>query len=144
MCRIRNTGGLLLYKCEICGRQADIHHIVHRNEGGLEFPLNYKHLCPEHHRGKQGPHKNKRVDLEYKLELQYRLDNELEKDFYTVEELIDILNLNKTKAKKFFRELKLYKEGYKKEDIIFRLMGNESYNEYMLEDYYDMMILNFI
>jgi hypothetical protein len=134
----------LLLKCEICSRGADIHHIVHKNEGGLDFPLNYKCLCPEHHRGKYGPHRDTKVDLEYKLELQYRLEGLLEKNFYTVEELIDVLSLNKTKAKKFFKELRLYKEGYKKDDIIYRLMGKAQYNEYMLEDYYDMMVLNFI
>ncbi len=135
---------VLLYKCEICGREADIHHIVHKNEGGLDFPLNYKYLCSEHHRGKNGPHRNNKVDLEYKLELQYRLERMLEKNYYTMDELIDILSLNKTKAKKFFKELKLYKEGYKKNDIIYRLMGKKKYNEYMLEDYYDMMVLNFV
>jgi hypothetical protein len=133
-----------LYKCEICSREADIHHIVHKNQGGLDFPLNYKCLCPEHHRGKYGPHRDSKVDLEYKLDLQYRLERLLEKNFYTVEELIDILSLNKTKAKKFFKELKLYKEGYKNNDIIYRLMGKAQYNEYMLEDYYDMMVLNCI
>jgi hypothetical protein len=133
-----------LYKCEICSREADIHHIVHKNQGGLDFPLNYKCLCPEHHRGKYGPHRDSKVDLEYKLDLQYRLERLLEKNFYTVEELIELLSLNKTKAKKFFKELKLYKEGYKKDDIIYRLMGKAQYNEYMLEDYYDMMVLNFI
>lgn len=133
-----------MLKCEICSREADIHHIVHKNQGGLDFPLNYKCLCPEHHRGKYGPHRDSKVDLEYKLDLQYRLDRLLEKNFYTVEELIDILSLNKTKAKKFFKELKLYKEGYKKDDIIYRLMGKAQYNEYMLEDYYDIMVLNFI
>lgn len=144
--KVRNLfdyqGGLLLYKCEICGRDADIHHIVHKNEGGLDFPLNYKYLCCEHHRGKQGPHRNERTDLEYKLELQYRLENILRKNFYSFEELIDLLNLNKTKVKKLFSSLRLCKEGYKKEDIIYRLMGNHKYNEYMLEDYYDMMVIN--
>jgi hypothetical protein len=133
-----------LYKCEICSREADIHHIVHKNQGGLDFPLNYKCLCAEHHRGKYGPHRDSKVDLEYKLDLQYRLERLLEKNFYTVEELIDILSLNKTKAKKFFKELKLYKEGYKNNDIIYRLMGKAQYNEYMLEDYYDIMVLNCI
>lgn len=130
-----------MYKCEICGREADIHHIVHKNEGGLDFPLNYKYLCPEHHRGKEGPHRNSKIDIEYKLELQERLERILYKDFYTTEELIEVLSLNKTKAKKFFKELKLYKEGYKKSDIIYRLMGKKKYNEYMLEDYYDMMVM---
>ena len=130
-----------MYKCEICGREADIHHIVHKNEGGLEFPLNYKYLCSEHHRGKFGPHKNNKIDIEYKLELQDRLENILHKDFYTMEELIEILNLNKTKAKKFFKELKLHKEGYSKADIVYKLMGRKRYNEYMGEDYYDMMVI---
>jgi hypothetical protein len=133
---------VLLYKCEICGRQADIHHIVHKNEGGLDFFLNYKYLCPEHHRGKEGPHRNHKTDIEYKLEMQDKLNNILYKDFYNKEELIDILNLNKTKAKKFFKELKIYKEGYKKEDIIYRLMGNKKYNEYMLENFYDIMVMS--
>lgn len=130
-----------MYKCEICGREADIHHIVHKNEGGLDFPLNYKCLCPEHHRGKEGPHRNSKLDIEYKLEMQDRLNAILDKDFYTIDELIDILSLNKTKVKKFFKSLKLYKEGYRKSDIIYRLMGNQEYNEYMLEDYYNMMVM---
>lgn len=134
-------GVLLLYKCEICGRQADIHHIVHKNEGGLDFPLNYKCLCPEHHRGKEGPHRNHKIDIGYKLEMQDNLNNILYKEFYSSDELVGILELNKTKAKKFFRNLKVYKEGYKKSEIIYRLMGNKEYNEYMLEDYYDMMIM---
>ncbi len=33
------------YYCEICGDYADVHHIVHRSEGGLDFKLNYKYLC---------------------------------------------------------------------------------------------------
>lgn len=130
-----------MYKCEVCSRQADIHHIVHKNEGGLDFPLNYKYLCPEHHRGKQGPHRNSKIDIEYKLEMQEKLRNILNKNFYTMEELIIILELNKTRAKKFFKDLKLFKEGYKKEDIICRLMGRKIYDEQMLEDYYEIMVV---
>ena len=59
--------------CEICNAPADIHHIVHRSEGGLDIKLNYKYLCPQHHRGKSGPHHSKEVDLKYKLELQNKL-----------------------------------------------------------------------
>ena len=132
-----------MYKCEICCGDADIHHIVHRREGGINSSLNYKYLCPEHHRGKNGPHRNNKVDLEYKLQLQNKLEQILDKNFYTINELIDILDLNNTKGKKFFKGLKLYKEGHKREDIIFRLMGKSRYCEYMLEDYYHMMVLNF-
>lgn len=132
-----------MFKCEICGIQGDIHHIVHKHEGGLDFPLNYKCLCNEHHRGKNGPHRNKKTDIQYKLELQDKLHEILPKNFYTPEQLIEILNLNKCKTKKFFKDLKIYKEGYKTEDIIFRLMGRKQYVEYMLDEYYDLMIVNF-
>ena len=132
-----------MYKCEICGRQGDIHHIVHKHEGGLDFPLNYKYLCTEHHRGKTGPHRNNKVDIEYKLELQEKLKTLLSNDFYTKAQLIELLSLNKCKVKKFFKDLKVYKEGYKSEDIILRLMGRKQYDEYMLEDYYDLMVVSF-
>ena len=56
------------YYCEICGDYADVHHIVHRSEGGLDFKLNYKYLCKKHHRSKIGPHRDKVIDLNYKLE----------------------------------------------------------------------------
>lgn len=133
----------LLYKCEICGREADIHHIVYKCEGGLDFPLNYKYLCVEHHRGKHGPHRDNKVDIEYKLELQENLEKLLRKDFYNLDELAEVIDLNKNKAKKLLKNLKLYKEGYEKSDIIYKLMGKERYDEIMLEDYYDIMVVNF-
>lgn len=133
----------LLYKCEICGREADIHHIVHRCEGGLDFPLNFKYLCAEHHRGKHGPHKDNKVDIEYKLELQENLEKLLNKDFYSLNELAEVLDLNKNKAKKLLKNLRLHKEGYDKSEIIYRLMGKERYDEVMLEDYYDTMVVSF-
>lgn len=131
-----------MYKCEKCSREADIHHIVHRNEGGLDFPLNYKYLCPKHHRGKNGPHRNHRVDMEYKLQLQSKLEELLCKEYYYTEELILLLELNRSKAKKYFKDLKQYKEGYKTSEIIYRLMGKHAYNEYMLLDFEDMFIIN--
>lgn len=132
-----------MYKCEICSMEGDIHHIVHKHEGGLDFSLNYKCLCAEHHRGKNGPHRNKKVDIQYKLELQEKLEATLCNDFYTLEQLIELINLNRCKVKKILKDLKINKEGYKNEDIIFRLMGRKQYYEYMLEDYEDMMIVNF-
>lgn len=120
--------------CEICGKKADIHHIIHRSEGGLDFPLNYKYLCSEHHRGKKGPHRCEETDLKYKLELQNKLLNILTKEYYTVYELSNILNISNNSFKKLTKNLKLYKEGYLKEDIVFALMGNYFYTYEMLED----------
>lgn len=124
-----------MYRCEICGTQADIHHIIYKSEGGLDFQLNYKHLCPNHHRGKNGPHRNKEVDLKYKIELQENLAKLLSKEYYSAQELFYTLKIRKNLLKKLTKNLKLYKEGYKSEDIIYALMGNKFYSIEMLEDF---------
>lgn len=131
-----------MLRCEICGRQADKHHIVYRSQGGVDFPLNFRYLCSEHHRGKCGPHKNRRLDLEYKLQMQKSLEDLLYKEYYNIEELVPLLEINKGMLKRLLKNYKLYKEGYKKSDIIYRLMGKKIYAEYMLEEYYDF-IANF-
>ncbi|MHC6180516.1 HNH endonuclease [Clostridium sp. JNZ X4-2] len=131
-----------MLKCQICGKPADRHHIVYRSQGGVDFPLNFKYLCPEHHRGEYGPHKNRKLDLEYKLEMQKKLEELLCKEFYTLDELVTLLQINKGMLKKLLREYKLYKEGYRSFDVIYRLMGRRTYTEYMMEEYYDF-IANF-
>ncbi|MEY8000998.1 HNH endonuclease [Clostridium sp. Mt-5] len=131
-----------MLKCQVCGKPADKHHIVYRSQGGVDFPLNFKYLCPEHHRGEYGPHKNKKLDLEYKLEMQKKLEELLCKEFYTLDELVTLLQINKGMLKKLLKEYKLYKEGYRSFDVIYRLMGRKTYTEYMMEEYYDF-IANF-
>ena len=128
-------------KCEVCGARAEVHHIVNKCEGGIDYPLNYKYLCSEHHRGKEGPHKNYQVDIKYKLELQNKLKEILVKDYYNICELEILLHINKNKLKKMFKWYKIYKEGYRKEDIILKLMGGKIYSSYMLEEYDDFIPL---
>jgi hypothetical protein len=123
-----------LHYCEICGKPADIHHIIHKCEGGIDFELNYKYLCPYHHRGKLGPHKNFEIDLHYKITLQSQLENLLSDEFYTLEQLCHILKLNSSTLKKISKNLKRKKEGYLARDIILFLMGNNYYSEEILED----------
>lgn len=120
--------------CEICNKPADIHHIVHRSEGGLDIELNFKYLCSEHHRGKFGPHNDLEVDLKYKLELQKKLYSILTKEYYSFKELSSILNIPYNTLKRITKDLKLYKEGYEKSDIIFKIMGNKFYSEEMILD----------
>lgn len=121
-----------MISCEICNAPADIHHIVHRSEGGFDIELNYKYLCPYHHRGKNGPHHSKEIDLRYKLDLQNKLYEILTKDYYYFKELSQILNIPNNTLKRITKDLKLYKEGYKKSDIIYKIMGNKFYTEEML------------
>ncbi|ADK15951.1 MULTISPECIES: HNH endonuclease [Clostridium] len=128
-----------MLKCQICGKPADKHHIVYRSQGGVDFPLNFKYLCSEHHRGKSGPHKNRKLDLLYKVEMQQKLEKLLYKEFYTLDELVNLLQINKGMLKKLLKEYKLYKEGYRSFDVIYRLMGKKKYTEYMLQEYYDFI-----
>jgi hypothetical protein len=122
-----------LYFCEICKKPADIHHIVHRSEGGFDIEINYMHLCNEHHRGKNGPHHNIEKDIEYKINLQKKLYKILNKPYYSIKELMTILNASKNIVKRITKDLKLYKEGYKKDHIIFSIMGNSYYPEDLLQ-----------
>ncbi|SFU64998.1 hypothetical protein SAMN04487886_10875 [Clostridium sp. DSM 8431] len=123
-----------MYFCEICNEKADVHHIIHRSEGGFDIEINYKYLCPKHHRGKNGPHRCLETDIKYKIELQDKLYNILSKEYYTSKELGSILNIPSNTLKRITKKIKLYKEGYKRDDIILTLMGNKLYSEETLED----------
>lgn len=127
-------GALFLYYCEICGDRADIHHIIYRKKYNVDFKFNHKYLCHNHHRGANGPHKNKIIDLEFKLKLQNDLQQILNKNFYSLKELTDILELSVSASKKIKNSLKLYKEGFSKEELILFLMGGKIYSEEIIED----------
>ncbi|MCF6466366.1 HNH endonuclease [Clostridium sp. Cult2] len=104
------------------------HHIVYRSQGGLDYELNYKYLESEAHRGNNGPHKCRETDLKYKKELQEKLEKILNKKFYTTEELVKILDLDKRQAKRAFRKLDYHPDrGIKRKDVIKRLMGGRFY-----------------
>ncbi|KHD35647.1 hypothetical protein NL50_12915 [Clostridium acetobutylicum] len=124
-------------KCVVCGKDGERHHIVYKSQGGLDFPLNYVYLCDEHHRGINGPHKDRKVDLQYKLKMQKSLESILTNEYYKIKDLIKLLQINQRQAKIMTRNFKLYKEGYRKRDIIKRIMGGTFYYSDMLSDYYD-------
>lgn len=121
----------------VCGKTGEKHHVIFKCEGGLDFPLNYIYLCAEHHRGKNSPHRNKKINLIYKLGFQNKLNSILVKNYYSMYELINILSLNPSQARNICKKFKLYKEGYKREDIIKRLMGGKFYYDFMLDEFYD-------
>lgn len=123
-----------MFFCEICHEKADIHHIVHRHEGGFDIEINYKYLCEKHHRGKNGPHQCLETDIKYKLKLQNKLKKLLYKKYYNFKELEQILNAPYNTIKRITKNIKLYKEGYKREDIILKLMGGINYTEDMLDE----------
>ena len=101
--------------------------MIFKSQGGLDFELNYKRLPSKEHRGKEGPHRNRKTDLRYKKELQLELETILTDRFYTVEELINILGLRKQQAYRAFRKIEQHGKGMKRKDVIFRLLGNRFY-----------------
>lgn len=102
------------------------HHVIFKSQLGLDFELNYKYLTSKEHRGDNGPHKCREADLRYKIELQEALESILKEDYYTLEEVVELLNLNQGQAHKAFRKLITYR-GIKREDAIKRLMGGRFY-----------------
>ena len=119
------------YKCcEVCGKpNSEAHHIIFRSEAPYfaKIKINIKFLCAEHHRGNESPHKSKKVDLQYKRELQAKLKKLFNQSYYTAEQIKNILQTTQTEAWKITKTLQRYKEGYKGEDIIRRCMGGKMY-----------------
>lgn len=102
--------------------------VIFKSQGGLDFELNYKYLESELHRGDLGPHKNRQVDLMYKIELQEKLEKLLDRDYYNIRELRVLLGLKEKQANQAFRKL-LKINGISREDAIFRLLGDRFYKE---------------
>ena len=92
-------------------------------------------MCKKHHRSKIGPHRDKVIDLNYKLEMQNKLRELFIKSFYTGNDIKIMLGLTPGSLKKLTKNLKLYKEGYSSDDLIFNLMGRKVYSEEYIEDF---------
>lgn len=125
-------------KCIICGKPGDKHHVIHKAEGGLETPLNYIYLCPEHHRGSRGPHRDLETDLKFKLDMQKNLEEIFSEKFYTAMEIRKITQLSNSSMKQFMKSNPLHKEGYERNDIIYFLMGGNIYRY----DYENALLLD--
>lgn len=111
-------------KCIICGKEGEKHHIIHKDEGGLDYPLNYIYLCKFHHRGPHGPHEDEAIDEKYKKWLLLTLQNTLPKNYYKMEELKLKIPMPSGLRRSMAKTLKHYKEGFRTMDIIdFLLSG---------------------
>lgn len=116
--------------CEECSKNVtELHHIVFRSQAPYmaNIKINFKYLCPEHHRGNDSPHMNREIDFKYKYELQKKLFELFNKAFYTEKEIKDLLETTTTEVRKIVKRLPLHKEGYERVDIVARLMGGRLY-----------------
>lgn len=116
--------------CSVCGRPySELHHIVFRSQAPYmrEVKINHKYLCSEHHRGNNSPHRNKEIDVKYKKELQKKLFELFSKEYYTVEEISEILGVTELGAYRIVKTLKVYEKGYERVDLVIRMMGGMMY-----------------
>ena len=108
----------------------EMHHIVFKSQGGLDFPLNFIRLTPIEHRGNGGPHVNKKIDIIYKIHLQNALFELFNEEKYSIEEIAE--KLGRPKAikyfYKYFRKIPSAAGMYSREQIIKRLMGGQFYD----------------
>lgn len=116
--------------CEVCGRGgAERHHCVFRSQSKVmtNMRINFAYLCSEHHRGNNGPHKNRKTDLYYKVKVQEKLYKTLCKGYYTSDGLRKALKLSPSEVKMLTKTLTLHKKGYEREAVIRELMGGRTY-----------------
>lgn len=120
-----------IHFCCECGTSYGVerHHIVSRKQAKYmeHIKTDYMYLCGEHHRGNNGPHKNRKIDLKYKQELQAKYYVMFPKNYYKIEDIMKMLECSEAQARHICKVIKLEKEGYPKEQIIFRLMGEHFY-----------------
>lgn len=107
----------------------ELHHIIFRSQASYmaHIPINFIYLTSEDHRGKYGPHLNKKKDLELKRQLQVKLEGMFDKDYYTLEEITNKLEINERAAIRLVKTLKQTKEGYNSKDLIFHMLGDRKY-----------------
>lgn len=119
--------------CEVCGSPywVEEHHIVFRSKASYmaNISLNLKYLCNECHRGNRGPHLCRKVDEKYKFELQTKLFEIFNKDYYSEEEIRDLLKTNDIEVRKIVKKLSRCTEGYERLSLVMRLMGGNIYGK---------------
>lgn len=115
--------------CAVCGRPyPEKHHIVFRKQGGLDFELNYKDLCVDHHRGNYSPHKNRYVDLCYKRQMQEELFNLFVGREYSISEVCMAIGCSEKEVQRRFKAAPKTPRGYYERETIVRvLMGGKLY-----------------
>lgn len=131
---IRNTNILrkkvIKIFCAICGKtDTELHHIIKRSQCKplVNCKLNLVNLCVEHHRGTQGVHsaKGKEIDRKLRLEYQNIIEMIFDSEYITISDIVQALEISENNARKLVKALRVYKEGYNRNDIIIACMGGK-------------------
>jgi hypothetical protein len=119
--------------CAVCGgRASEMHHVTKRSAAKnlVHCKLIQVPLCPECHRGRNGVHHNRELDLKLKLELQNKLEMLFDKELLTAEEVNDVLELSERCLRGFLKPLPKEKGiYYRRNEIIKACMGGRLYGD---------------
>lgn len=94
------------------------HHIISRKQAPYmkHVSLNIIPLCIHHHTDSPtGIHHNKEMMIRYKQEFQLKLQLMFTKEYYTFQEIKQILDCSDNTVKAITKTIPRYKEGWKKE-----------------------------
>lgn len=104
------------------------HHIVFRSQGGLDYELNLIYLSYEDHEGDNGPHKNRAVDLMYKIDLQTKLQKSFQPDeLYSEKQIAEKLGRSERYWRKHLKKIPRTAVYIRGEDLVRFLMGGKLY-----------------
>lgn len=118
--------------CAVCGGVGtELHHIILRSHcrALIHCDKNLIALCPRCHRGKNGVHQNRELDLKLKLEFQNELEMLFDKEYLTEEIINDVLRISDSALRSLLKPLKREKEGYRRLDVIRECCGGRLYGD---------------
>lgn len=118
--------------CHICGKEnirCEIHHIIFRSQSSYmrTIKINLISLCVDCHRGNNSPHQDKRLDLQLKVKLQFKLQEMFSEKWYSGEQIQEILQCTDFDLVLILKKMCLYRFGYNAEQLVLRLMGGRLY-----------------
>jgi len=124
------------YSCEVCSKAAsEKHHIIFRSQckALVNCELNHSYLCSYHHRNsKVGVHFNKDLDRKLKLRFQNKIEVLLDKQYFTRQEIQEVLNINNKATDSLCKTIKQEKGVFSREECLKAIMGGRIIEE--LED----------
>lgn len=118
----------MIGKCKNCGRfaQLQVHHIIHRSQAPAlkKFKPNLIKICPDCH-GKIHGKDGRNLDIKLKHKYLLNVTNLLKKEYYTEDELKDLLDMPSNDVRRLCKTLKSIEGLIYQEDLIIALMGGK-------------------
>ena len=115
-----------MLKCYECNKKAGKHHIVFKGSKTIiiYMSINEIPLCKScHHQ----LHRNKDMDIKYKLLLQNKLRNLFANEYYNLYEIKSILRISSYQLQSLDKAISKHSVTYSQEEIIKYLMGGQLY-----------------